>query len=75
MNFRPICQKYIYWLNKEISELHQIMVENYNLTMEKDKIINFIYSLIQKIKDDSWKFKKMDYETWIKILLIKYILF
>ena len=68
-------QKYIDWLKKEISELHQIMVENYNLTIEKDKRINSIYSLTEKIKDDSGKFKKMAYETRIKILLTKYILF
>jgi hypothetical protein len=51
------------------------MVENYNLIMEKDKIINSIYSLTEKIKDYSGKFKKMAYETRIKILLKKYILF
>lgn len=51
------------------------MVENYNLTTEKDKRINSIYSLTEKIKDDSGKFKKMAYETRIKILLTKYILF
>ena len=59
-------------LNKEISGLNQIMAENINLIMERDKTINSIYLLSENIKDDSGKFKKMAYETRIKMLLSKY---
>ena len=62
-------------LNKEISGLNQIMAENINLIMERDKTINTINILSENIKDDSGKFKKMAYETRIKILLTKYIIF
>ena len=40
--------------------------------MERDKTINSIYLLSENIKDDSGKFKKMAYETRIKMLLSKY---
>ena len=59
-------------LNKEISGLNQILAENINLIMERDKTINSIYLLSENIKDDSGKFKKMAYETRIKMLLSKY---
>ena len=59
-------------LNKEISDVHQIMAENINLIMDRDKTINTINILSENIKDDSGKFKKMAYETRIKMLLAKY---
>jgi hypothetical protein len=40
--------------------------------MERDKTMNTINSLSENIKDDSGKFKKMAYETRIKMLLAKY---
>ena len=48
------------------------MAENINLIMERDKTMNTINSLSENIKDDSGKFKKMAYETRIKMLLAKY---
>ena len=62
-------------LNKEISDVHQIMAENINLIIDRDRSINSINSLSESIKDDSGKFKKVAYETRLKMMLSKYMIF
>ncbi len=66
-------------LNREIQEVHKIMVENINLLMDREKNLDSIYRLILAIsrisssmKDDSKVFKKKAYEVRIKLLLSKY---
>lgn len=59
-------------LNKEISDVHQIMAENINLIIDRERAIKSISSLSENIKDDSGKFKKLTYETRMKMLLQKY---
>lgn len=59
-------------LNKEISDVHQIMADNIKLIIDRDRAIKSITNLSENIKDDSGKFKKMAYETRIKMLLQKY---
>ena len=53
-------------LNKEISDVHQIMAENINLIMERDKTINTINILSENIKDYSGKYNKMTYLLILK---------
>lgn len=59
-------------LNKEISDVHQIMADNIKLIIDRDRAIKSITNLSENIKDDSGKFKKLTYETRIKMLLQKY---
>lgn len=59
-------------LNREISDVHQIMAENISLIIDREKTMNSINSLSETIKDDSCKFKKVAYDTRIKMLLAKY---
>lgn len=59
-------------LNKEISDVHQIMAENINLIIDRERSIKSINSLSENIKDDSGKFKKKAYETRIKMMIQKY---
>ena len=59
-------------LNKEISDVHQIMADNIKLIIDRDRAIKSITNLSENIKDDSSKFKKLTYETRIKMLLQKY---
>lgn len=59
-------------LNKEISDVHQIMAESINLIMDRERTINLINEFSERIKDDSGTFKKVAYETRIKMLLSKY---
>ena len=59
-------------LNKEISDVHQIMADNIKLIIDRDRAIKSITKLSENIKDDSGKFKKLTYETRIKMLLQKY---
>ena len=66
-------------LNREIQEVHKIMVENINLLMDREKNLDSKYVVILAIsrisssmKDDSKVFKKKAYEVRIKLLLSKY---
>lgn len=59
-------------LNWELGDVHQIMAENINLIIDRDRTINSMNDLSNSIKDDSGKFKKKAYETRIKMLLSKY---
>ena len=59
-------------LNKEISDVHQIVADNIKLIIDRDRAIKSITNLSENIKDDSGKFKKLTYETRIKMLLQKY---
>ena len=62
-------------LNKEISDVHQIMADSINHMMDRERTIKSINILSESIKDDSGKFKKLAYETRIKMLLSKYSVF
>ena len=59
-------------LNREISDVHQIMAENINLIMDRDRTMNSINSLSESIRDNSGKFEKTARETRLKMLLAKY---
>ncbi len=59
-------------LNREISDVHQIMAENINLIMDRDRTMNSISSLSESIRDNSGKFEKTARETRLKMLLAKY---
>ena len=59
-------------LNWELGDVHQIMAENINLIIDRDRTINSMNDSSNSIKDDSGKFKKKAYETRIKMLLSKY---
>ena len=59
-------------LNWELGDVHQIMAENINLIIDRDRTINSMNDLSNSIKDDSGKFKKKAYETRIKMLLSRY---
>ena len=61
-------------LNREISDVHQIMKENINLIMDRDRNMNSINSLSESIKDNSGKFEKTAKQTKLKMLLAKYSL-
>ena len=45
-------------LNWELGDVHQIMAENINLIIDRDRTINSMNDLSNSIKDDSGKFKK-----------------
>ena len=62
-------------LNREISDVHQIMAENINLIMDRERTMNSINSLSETIKDDSNKFKKVAKQTRLKMLWAKYSIF
>ena len=62
-------------LNKEISDVHQIMAENLNLIMDRDRTLNSISSLSEIIKDSSGKFEKTARETRLRMLMAKYAIF
>ena len=62
-------------LNREISDVHQIMAENINLIMDRDRTMNSINSLSEAIKDNSGRFEKTARETRLKMLLAKYSIF
>ena len=59
-------------LNKEISDVHQIMKENINLIMDRDRNINSIKNLSDSIRDNSGKFEKTAKQTKLKMLWAKY---
>jgi t-SNARE complex subunit (syntaxin) len=59
-------------LNWELGDVHQIMAENINLIIDRDRTINSMNDLSDNIKKDSGKYKKKAYETRIKMLLSKY---
>jgi vesicle transport protein SEC22 len=59
-------------LNREISDVHQIMAENINLIMDRDRTMNSINSLSESIKDNSSKFEKTARNTKLKMLWAKY---
>jgi len=61
-------------LNREISDVHQIMKENINLIMDRERNMNSINSLSESIKDNSGKFEKTAKQTKLKMLLAKYSL-
>ena len=61
-------------LNREISDVHQIMKENIHLIMDRDRNMNSINSLSESIKDNSGKFEKTAKQTKLKMLLAKYSL-
>ncbi len=67
--------KIIVRLNKEISDVHQIMAENINLIMDRDRTLNSISSLSEIIKDSSGKFEKTARETRLRMLMAKYAIF
>lgn len=62
-------------LNKEINDVHQIMAENINLIIDRERVIKNMNTLSENIKDDSGKFKKKAYETRIKMMIQKYSVF
>ena len=62
-------------LNKEISDVHEIMKENINLIIDRDRTMNSINSLSESIKDNSGKFEKAARQTKLKMLLAKYSIF
>ena len=62
-------------LNREISDVHQIMKENINLIMDRDRNMNSINSLSESIKDSSGKFEKTAKQTKLKMLWAKYSIF
>ena len=62
-------------LNREISDVHQIMAENINLIMDRDRTMDSINSLSESIRDNSGKFEKTARETRLKMLLAKYAIF
>jgi len=62
-------------LNRELSDVHQIMAENINLIMDRDRTMNSINSLSNSIKDNSGKFEKTAKQTKFKMLLAKYSIF
>ena len=59
-------------LNKELSDVHQIMAENINLIMDRDRTMNSINSLSESIKDNSGKFEKTARNTKLKMLWARY---
>ena len=62
-------------LNKEIIDVHNIMKENINLIMDRDRTMNSINQLSESVKDNSGLFKKTAKETKLKMLLAKYSIF
>ena len=62
-------------LNKEISDVHQIMADNINYIMDRDRTLNSIDSLSVSIKNNSGKFEKAARQTKFKMLLAKYSIF
>ena len=62
-------------LNKEISDVHQIMKENINLFMDRERNINSMYNLSESIKDNSGKFEKTAKQTKLRMLWAKYSIF
>ena len=62
-------------LNREISDVHQIMAENINLIMDRDRTMNSINSLSESIKENSGKFEKQARQTKYRMLLAKYSIF
>ena len=62
-------------LNREISDVHQIMAENINLIMDRDRTMNSINSLSESIRDNSGRFEKTARDTRIKMMLARYAIF
>jgi len=62
-------------LNKEIMDVHRVMTENINLIIDREKSLLNVERMSETVKNDSKSFKKMAYETRIKLLLAKYSLF
>jgi vesicle transport protein SEC22 len=59
-------------LNREISDVHDIMKENINLIIDRDRNMNSIHKLSESIKDNSGKFEKTAKQTKLKMLLAQY---
>ena len=59
-------------LNREISDVHEIMKENINLIIDRDRSMNSIHKLSESIKDNSGKFEKTAKQTKLKMLLAQY---
>ena len=59
-------------LNREISDVHDIMKENINLIIDRDRNMNSIHKLSESIKDNSGKFEKTAKQTTLKMLLAQY---
>ena len=62
-------------LNREISDVHQIMAENINLIMDRGRTIDSINALSESIRDNSGKFEKTARETRLRMLMAKYAIF
>ena len=59
-------------VNREISDVHDIMKENINLIIDRDRNMNSIHKLSESIKDNSGKFEKTAKQTKLKMLLAQY---
>ena len=62
-------------LNREISDVHNIMKDNINLIIDRDRNMNSINSLSESIKDNSGKFERTAKQTKLKMLLAKYAIY
>lgn len=56
-------------------DVHKVMTENINLILDREKSLYNIERISETVKHDSKNFKKMAYETRIKLLLSKYSVF
>jgi vesicle transport protein SEC22 len=59
-------------LNNEISEVHKIMTENINILLDRERNLESVSAMSNRIKEDSKTFKKKAYETRMRILLSRY---
>ena len=62
-------------LNKEIYDVHNVMKENINLILDREKSLLNIDRISETIKDDSNTFRKKAINLRIKLLLAKYSVF
>ena len=62
-------------LNKEIFDVHNVMKENINLILDREKTLLNVEKMSEDIKYDSNTFRKKTVDLRIKLLLAKYSVF
>ena len=62
-------------LNKEIFDVHNVMKENINLILDREKTLLNVERISEDIKYDSNTFRKKTADLRIKLLLAKYSVF
>jgi vesicle transport protein SEC22 len=53
-------------------DVHKVMTENINLIIDREKSLLNVERMSETVKNDSKTFKKLAYQTRMKMLLSKY---